>query len=114
MVLTGGGRAYLKVTAADAGRARAEAERELRFYRGVAPASPVSTPELLDVLLVDEGVALLLEDAGEQLAVTAWSRDLEELAILVFPWPPYTAYNGPAGTARVRRRARDLAERLSG
>ncbi|WP_285104762.1 aminoglycoside phosphotransferase family protein [Promicromonospora sp. MEB111] len=265
--LTGGGRAYLKVTAADVGRSRAEAERELRFYRGVAPAAPVSTPALLDVLILDEGVALLLEDAGEQLAVTAWSRDrwrllgrelarlhgmplpagdwgraddllsalavsdlgpvvefwsghlpqlddllegrtavvdrlrtvpsvfvhgdchtgnvvheqagghdtpvfcdwqaagigratsdlallsvratpsgarvpaalveeylartarrggaqdvdefrrclaLEELAILVFQWPSYAAYNGPAGTARIRRRARELAERLSG
>ncbi|MFD6447744.1 aminoglycoside phosphotransferase family protein [Promicromonospora sp. NPDC060204] len=75
VVLTGGGRAYLKVTAADVGRSRAEAERELRFYRRVAPAAPVLTPALLDALVVDEGVALLLEDAGEPLDVAAWSRD---------------------------------------
>ncbi|MFJ3406935.1 aminoglycoside phosphotransferase family protein [Promicromonospora sp. NPDC090134] len=73
--LRGGGRAYLKVTAAAVGRSRAEAERELRFYRGAAPAAPVLTPALLDTLVVDEGVALLLEDAGEQRDAAAWSRD---------------------------------------
>jgi Ser/Thr protein kinase RdoA (MazF antagonist) len=35
----------------------------------------------------------------------------EELAILVFMWPPYAAYNGPSGIDRVRLRARDLAAR---
>lgn len=34
-----------------------------------------------------------------------------ELAIFVFVWPPYASYNSPAGTRRVRRRTRDLAER---
>jgi hypothetical protein len=39
---------------------------------------------------------------------------LEELAVLVFQWPPFSAYNNPVGIARVRERARQLAERLSG
>ncbi|WP_165362818.1 phosphotransferase family protein [Promicromonospora panici] len=37
---------------------------------------------------------------------------LEELAVLVFLWPPFAAYNDPAGIDRVRRRARYLADRL--
>ncbi len=36
---------------------------------------------------------------------------LEELAIFVFLWPPYAAYNNPAGIARVQDRARALAAR---
>ncbi|MEU4233892.1 phosphotransferase [Nonomuraea sp. NPDC026600] len=38
----------------------------------------------------------------------------EELAILVFLWPPYAAFNSPAGIARVHSRARELAERHLG
>lgn len=38
--------------------------------------------------------------------------ELEELAVLVFQWPPFAAYNDDAGIARVRRRARHLADRL--
>jgi Ser/Thr protein kinase RdoA (MazF antagonist) len=34
----------------------------------------------------------------------------EELAILVFQWPHYAAYNSPSGIARIRARAGDLAE----
>ncbi|MGW4462139.1 phosphotransferase family protein [Micromonospora sp. NPDC004704] len=34
----------------------------------------------------------------------------EELAILVFLWPPFAAFNSPAGINRIRRRARELAE----
>jgi hypothetical protein len=37
---------------------------------------------------------------------------LEELAVYVFEWPPYAAYNDAAGVARVQRRARALADRL--
>ncbi|GAA4596178.1 hypothetical protein GCM10023194_67680 [Planotetraspora phitsanulokensis] len=37
----------------------------------------------------------------------------EELAVLVFLWPPYAAFNSPTGIARVRSRARELAERHS-
>jgi len=38
----------------------------------------------------------------------------EELAVLVFLWPPYAAFNSPTGIARVRSRARELAERYLG
>jgi aminoglycoside phosphotransferase (APT) family kinase protein len=34
---------------------------------------------------------------------------LEELAIFVFQWPPFAAYNSRVGIARVHDRARDLA-----
>jgi hypothetical protein len=34
---------------------------------------------------------------------------LEELAIFVFQWPPFAAYNSPAGIARVNDRTRQLA-----
>lgn len=76
VVLPSGSRAYLKVTAADGvavGDTLTAAERELRFYREVGPRAPVRTPPLLDALVVDEGVALLLGDAGEQRDVVAWS-----------------------------------------
>jgi hypothetical protein len=39
---------------------------------------------------------------------------LEELAVLVFQWPPFAAYNDAAGISRVRRRARYLAGLLGG
>ncbi|OAH12440.1 phosphotransferase family protein [Streptomyces jeddahensis] len=38
----------------------------------------------------------------------------EELAIFVFLWPPYAAFNSPSGNDRVRRRARELAGRYLG
>jgi Ser/Thr protein kinase RdoA (MazF antagonist) len=34
-----------------------------------------------------------------------------ELSIFIFEWPPYAAFDAPAGTRRVRRRTRDLAQR---
>jgi aminoglycoside phosphotransferase (APT) family kinase protein len=37
---------------------------------------------------------------------------LEELAVYVFEWPPYAAYNDAAGVARVQHRARALADHL--
>lgn len=37
---------------------------------------------------------------------------LEELAVYVFEWPPVAAYNDWVGVARVRRRARTLADHL--
>jgi hypothetical protein len=54
-----GAAAYLKVTAAGPA-----ARRELRFYREVAPVVPVRTPPLLASLDHEDGVALLLADAG--------------------------------------------------
>ncbi|BCJ47929.1 hypothetical protein GCM10010168_22880 [Actinoplanes ianthinogenes] len=89
--------AFLKVTPAALGpEARAAAERELRFYREIAPAVPLRTPRLLDVAEyvdaraaasaagsndegADEragGLALLLEAAGTTRDVRSWTPDL--------------------------------------
>jgi hypothetical protein len=38
---------------------------------------------------------------------------LEELAVFVFLWPPYAAYNSRAGIERVHDRARHLAGKWS-
>ncbi|WP_423462947.1 phosphotransferase family protein [Promicromonospora sp. MS192] len=66
--------AYLKVTPATLGRAvMAGAERELRFYRQVAPSLPVATPALLGTVSAPDGLALLLADAGTERAPTAWT-----------------------------------------
>lgn len=46
----------------------------------------------------------------DPVALTA-AVDAEELAILVFRWPPFAAYNSAAGIARVRCRGRTLAAR---
>ncbi|MET7368170.1 aminoglycoside phosphotransferase family protein [Streptomyces sp. NPDC005566] len=35
----------------------------------------------------------------------------EELAVFVFQWPPFAAFNSPTGIDRVRQRTRDLSER---
>ena len=37
---------------------------------------------------------------------------MEELAILVFQWPPFAAYNSRVGIARVHQRTRHLAKKL--
>lgn len=52
--------------------------------------------------------------AGAELDAVELRRGLmvEELAVLVFQWPPFAAYNDAAGIARVRRRAQHLADRL--
>lgn len=81
VVLAGGGSAYLKVAGAElGGDALAAAGRELRFYRGARQVVPVRVPPLLGSFGVDEGVALLLGDAGEQRDVAAWS--LEQWQVL--------------------------------
>jgi Ser/Thr protein kinase RdoA (MazF antagonist) len=65
---------YLKVTPATLGeKAVADAERELRFYRQVAPTVPVATPALLGSLSSREGIALLLSDAGTERPPSAWT-----------------------------------------
>ncbi|HEY1486694.1 MAG TPA: aminoglycoside phosphotransferase family protein [Micromonosporaceae bacterium] len=69
--------AYLKVTpAALGGHALEAARRELRFYTTVAPTAPVRTPTLLDHLDTDDGVALLLEAAGEPAPVGRWAPEM--------------------------------------
>ena len=77
VVLPGGVPAYVKVTPADlGGAALAAAERELRFYRDLGPVVPVRVPPLLGAFEADDGVALLLGDAGEQRHVADWSSEL--------------------------------------
>lgn len=81
---------------------------------------------LLSVRAVPSGVrvpgALVEEylrrrgEGGGGFDAAGFRRDvlLEELAVLVFQWPPFAAYNDAVGVARVRRRARSLADRLGG
>jgi Phosphotransferase enzyme family len=63
--------AYLKIT--PAGPA---ADRELHFYRAIAPLAPVRTPALIDSRTDDTGVALLLTSAGDPRPPTSWTPDL--------------------------------------
>ena len=85
---------YLKATPVALGReALAGAERELRFYRHVAPTTPVTTPALLDTLFTSGGVALLLSDAGTERPPLAWTdqdwsqlgRDIAEIHTMQLP-----------------------------
>jgi hypothetical protein len=74
VVLPGGGPAYLKVAGTGVGgNTLAAAGRELRFYRGAVRVVPVRVPPLLGSFDIEEGVALLLGDAGEPRDVAAWS-----------------------------------------
>lgn len=75
-VRTGAGRGgYLKVMSAAAGSvAVAAARREFRFYRELAEAMPVRTPELLGGRSDETGVVLLLADAGTALDPRCWSE----------------------------------------
>lgn len=73
----GGQPAYLKVTPSTLGPAAVQAaRRELRFYREVAPFAPVHTPMLLDAVDDADGVAVLLEAAGETRPPGAWTAGL--------------------------------------
>ncbi len=66
------------------------------------PAGVSAPPELIDsYLAVRPGKREELE-----LAVLA-----EEIAIFVFQWPPFAAYNSPSGIDRVQRRTRALCDR---
>lgn len=66
------------------------------------PAGVTAPPELLDAYL-----------AARPLGRETVERALlaEELAVFTFQWPPFAAYNSPAGIGRVQRRTRALAER---
>lgn len=69
-----GRRAYLKVTPSTLDlRAVQAAQRELRFYREIAPFAPVRTPKLLDVVADENGVAILLDAAGETQSPGWWT-----------------------------------------
>jgi Ser/Thr protein kinase RdoA (MazF antagonist) len=74
-VRTAAGRAaYLKVTPAALGRqAVTDARRELRFYQNLASEAPVRTPELLDSMDTEDGVAVLLAAAGEPWKAESWT-----------------------------------------
>jgi aminoglycoside phosphotransferase (APT) family kinase protein len=94
--------AYLKLTPATLGPlALMAARRELHFYQDLAPIVPVRTPRLLDCADTEDGVAMLLEAAGEPRAAASWTprmwADLgRELATLhSMPLP-----TGPDGNRR--------------
>jgi aminoglycoside phosphotransferase (APT) family kinase protein len=73
----GGQEAFLKVTPCTLGAfAVTAARRELRFYREVAPVAPVPTPKLLGHVDDEDGVAILLEAAGETRPVRAWTASM--------------------------------------
>jgi aminoglycoside phosphotransferase (APT) family kinase protein len=67
-----------------------------------APAGVTAPPELAAAYLRNR-------DVGPR----ALERALlaEEMAVYVFQWPPFAAYNTPAGVERVRQRASLLATR---
>ena len=66
------------------------------------PAGITAPPELLDSYLD----AHPHERRTIEMALLA-----EELAVFVWQWPAFAAYNSPTGIDRVRRRTRNLAER---
>lgn len=67
--------AYLKITPAELGASALQAaRRELAFYRDLASAAPVGTPELLRSHETDQDVALLLTDAGRVVPAGSWHR----------------------------------------
>jgi Ser/Thr protein kinase RdoA (MazF antagonist) len=66
--------AYLKLTSSARGLdAVAAARRELHFYQEIAPSAPVRTPKLLDAVDTNDGVAVLLETAGDPLPARSWT-----------------------------------------
>jgi aminoglycoside phosphotransferase (APT) family kinase protein len=94
-----GQRAFLKVS--PTGPGLAAAQRELRFYREIAPLTPVRTPALLSHVESAAGIALLLEAAGETLPAAAWTADMwadlgRDLAALhTMPLPPGDDWSRP-------------------
>lgn len=99
---TDGQTAYLKVTPALLGpQALAAARRELFFYQDVAPVASVRTPRLLDCVDTEDGVAVLLEAAGEPKEPASWTAGMwaslgRELATLhSMPLPKGGGWNRP-------------------
>lgn len=77
--------------------------RELAFLHARAtPSGARIPPELL---------ATYCRERDTDLARMRRSVLAAELGIFIFEWPPYASFNSPAGTQRVRRRTRDLAQR---
>lgn len=106
---TGGGRDVVLCDWQESGTGRAASDLVLLSVR--ATPAGVRVPGVL----VEEYLRRRSR-AGGGLDVAAFRRSLlvEELAVLVFQWPPFAAFNDAAGIARVRRRARYLAGRLGG
>ncbi len=85
-------------------------------WQVVGIGRPVTDLAMLSVRATPTGTAIPREliDAylesrpGDRLALER-ALVAEELAILVFLWPHYARFNSPAGVARVRFRARELA-----
>jgi hypothetical protein len=93
----------------ESGTGRAESDLVLLGVR--AAPSGVRVPAVLVEEYLRQRVG-----AGGELDVAGFRRSLvlEELAVLVFQWPRFAAYNDAAGISRVRRRARYLAGLLGG
>ncbi len=87
----------------------ARASSDLAFLSVRATPSGVPVPDL---------VLQAHQSHGQRLGVAMdparfrWAVALEELAILIFQWPAYAAYNNATGISRVRRRASRLVELL--
>jgi hypothetical protein len=77
--------------------------RELAFLNArAAPSGARIPPELL---------ATYCREHNSDLEQMRRSVIAAELGIFIFEWPPYASFDSPAGTQRVRRRTRSLAER---
>lgn len=86
-------------------------------WQGTGIGNPAVELAFLDARATPSGARV----PPEVLATYCSERDTElermrrsviaaELAIFIFVWPPYASFNSDAGTRRVRRRTRDLAE----
>jgi Ser/Thr protein kinase RdoA (MazF antagonist) len=77
--------------------------RELAFLHArAAPSGARMPPDLL---------ATYCRERDTDLERMRRSVMAAELGIFIFEWPPYASFDSPAGTHRVRRRTRYLAER---
>jgi aminoglycoside phosphotransferase (APT) family kinase protein len=78
-------------------------------------ARPASDLAFLSVRATPAGVPVapaLLDAYRASRPCDARALVAEELAVLVFLWPPYAAFNGSDGIARIRRRAEELTALL--
>lgn len=91
----------------ESGTGRATADLALLSVRATPSGTPVPDGVVQEYLRQCARGGVVHDDVGFRRALV-----LEELAVLVFQWPPFAVYNGPAGIERVRRRARYLADRL--
>ena len=88
-------------------------------WQAVGIGRPVSDLAFLSVRATPSGTAVprvlvdaYLDNSPHDRRRLERALVAEELATLVFLWPPYAVFNSPAGIERIRRRARDLAERF--